>query len=228
MRRVYVVVGFFLVLFFLTTIWFSGGFAAIGSSLIAALSIRSSFFYSHNRVTQCVCFSSPAQDDVVIGGIRAGEVTVGDVSRASLSLDGLMWGNVTLVVCGAPCCRLVPSVSGDVSLFVLRFFVFFFRLCQYLCLNHLLAVPFPRLSDPVSLLCYRSHLLCVVEWMARVRLNKNNIWACFGAFGNKFVIMRACKLLCCVCVCPAQWGRLLHPTLSPITPSTFCSGAMPH
>lgn len=104
--------------------WFSGGFAAIGSSLIAALSIRSSFFYSHNRVTQCVCFSSPAQDDVVIGGIRAGEVTVGDVSCASLSLDGLMWGNVTLVVCGAPCCRLVPSVSGDVSLFVLRFFCF--------------------------------------------------------------------------------------------------------
>lgn len=82
------------------------------------------FFYSHYRVT-LLCSSSPAQDDVVIGGIRAGEVTVGDVSRASLSLDGLMWGNVTLVVWGAPYCRLVPSVSGDVSLFVLRFCFFF-------------------------------------------------------------------------------------------------------
>lgn len=45
-------------------------------------------------MTQCV---AAEQDDVVIGRIRAGEVTAGDVSHGSLLVNVLIWCNVKLV-----------------------------------------------------------------------------------------------------------------------------------
>lgn len=44
------------------------------------------------RMTQCV--AAAEQDDVVIGRIRAAEVTAGDVSHGSLLVDGLIRCNV--------------------------------------------------------------------------------------------------------------------------------------
>lgn len=40
-------------------------------------------------MTPCVA-AAAEQDDVVIGRIRAGEVTAGDVSHGSLLVDGLI------------------------------------------------------------------------------------------------------------------------------------------
>ncbi len=63
-------------------------------------------------------------------------------------------------------------------------------------------------------------------------IKNTKIWACIGAFGCKIVSIQACKQISvCVSVClcqgvmkwvPALWERLLHPTLTPISPFSFC------
>lgn len=99
------------------------------------------------------------RDDVVTGWIREGEVTAGDVSHGSLSVDGLIWCNVRHVARGVLIVRLflfclLGSPCGIMfSCFCPSgfFFFFFTPLCQCFCFNHLSGSLFSFLSPVLSL-----------------------------------------------------------------------------
>lgn len=138
------------------------------------------------------------RDDVVTGWIRAGEVTAGDVSHGSLSVDGLIWCNVRRVARGVLIVRLflfclLGSPCGIMfSCFCPSgfFFFFFTPLCQCFCFNHLSGSLFsflsPVLSLPPSLygrlngvsVIKSSGPLCVCVWGGSKRLS--NPWSCLA------------------------------------------------
>lgn len=72
--------------FFLLEMCFSREFSTIRSSVIAALKHQT----ARLQCDSVRCSRRSILDDVVIGRIRAEEVTAGDVSHGSHSVDGLM------------------------------------------------------------------------------------------------------------------------------------------
>lgn len=92
--------------------WFSGEVVAIASTLISALSIRSFI-----PVTEWLSVSAPGRWTgwlLLLAGWERETVTVGDVSRGSLSPDGLARGNAPLVVSGL---HIVASLRLSATMF---------------------------------------------------------------------------------------------------------------
>lgn len=104
-------------------------------------------------MTQCVALAAK-QDYVVIGRIRAGEVTAGDVSHGSHSVDGLMWCNGRFVVWGVliVCLFLFVSLAPCVEWCFLvcpGVFFFFFLLVS--------------VSIPSLIICQASFCLLLIR-----------------------------------------------------------------
>lgn len=112
--------------------WFSGEFFPSDRS--------SEHQQPFHTVTQCVAVAAKRDDDDVIGRIKARNVTAGDVSRGSHSVDGLIWCNVRVVAWGVliVCLFVFVSLAPCVAwCFLVCPHVFFTYLCQNCCLNNL-------------------------------------------------------------------------------------------